>query len=81
MTCQCCGKDFEKLDTHHIRSKGAGGKDETFNLIDVCRKCHTEIHSKGYFSMCSNNATLLIELNKRGWTLQKVLGRYKLTRF
>lgn len=81
MKCECCDIEFALLDVHHVKSRGAGGSDEPFNLINLCRKCHTGIHSKGYYYMCSNFPTLLIELNKRGWTMQKILGRNKLMRF
>jgi len=33
---------------HHIRSRGAGGKDNPENLISLCTDHHTEIHCQGH---------------------------------
>ena len=42
--CFICGK-LGQTDKHHIKSKGSGGDDKEENLIELCRKCHTELHS------------------------------------
>lgn len=42
--CQICG--FRgNTEKHHIKSKGSGGDDIPENLIEVCRICHTKIHT------------------------------------
>ena len=44
--CLKCGfyTGFEIFHLHHIKSRGAGGKDTEENLIGVCFRCHTKIH-------------------------------------
>lgn len=32
-------------DAHHIITQGSGGPDHRYNLLSVCRRCHTKIHS------------------------------------
>lgn len=42
--CKVCGKSGQ-TEKHHIKSKGSGGNDVEENLIEVCRVCHTKIHT------------------------------------
>ena len=42
--CQICGK-VGQTEKHHKKSKGSGGNDTEENLIEVCRICHTKIHT------------------------------------
>ena len=43
--CEYCGKKNCYTNTHHIRSKGAGGDDTADNLIELCGDCHVKAHS------------------------------------
>lgn len=43
--CIVCGE--MGVDLHHIKSRGAGGRDTVENLIPLCRKHHTMIHQYG----------------------------------
>ena len=42
--CQLCGKKTQ-TEKHHKKTKGSGGDDTEENLIEVCRMCHTKIHT------------------------------------
>jgi hypothetical protein len=42
--CQLCGKKAQ-TEKHHKKTKGSGGDDTEENLIEVCRMCHTKIHT------------------------------------
>lgn len=42
--CELCGARGQ-TEKHHIKTKGSGGNDTEDNLIEVCRKCHTRIHT------------------------------------
>lgn len=42
--CQICGKKGA-TEKHHKQSRGSGGNDTEENLIEVCRICHTKIHT------------------------------------
>ena len=46
--CMICGTP-NGLHKHHIISRGAGGKDNPENLIDLCWKCHHKTH-EGWIS-------------------------------
>lgn len=42
--CEICGRKGQ-TEKHHIKTKGSGGNDTKENLIEVCRICHTRIHT------------------------------------
>lgn len=42
--CEICGKKGQ-TEKHHVKTKGSGGNDTKENLIEVCRICHTKIHT------------------------------------
>lgn len=42
--CEYCGKKNCYTNTHHIKSKGAGGDDTADNLIELCSNCHRKAH-------------------------------------
>lgn len=42
--CEICGQTA--VDTHHIKSRGRGGKDEPENLMALCRKDHIKYGDK-----------------------------------
>lgn len=43
--CEVCGA---VADAHHIVSRGAGGSDEPYNLISLCRQHHGDYHQVGW---------------------------------
>lgn len=43
--CEICGGNAEK---HHIVSRGAGGTDEPWNILWLCRFCHRVYHDNGW---------------------------------
>ena len=43
--CLICGST--PSDPHHLTTTGSGGGDNVQNLVSLCRKHHTEIHSIG----------------------------------
>ena len=45
MRCEICGLP---ADRHHVVSRGAGGVDEEYNILLLCRGHHREIHSIGW---------------------------------
>lgn len=44
--CVACGSS--PADPAHIRSRGAGGPDEPWNLLSLCRNCHIYQHRSGW---------------------------------
>lgn len=45
LPCAVCSK--RPVDPHHIKTKGAGGKDTLENLLSLCRMHHRQIHAMG----------------------------------
>jgi len=44
--CLACGRRGPS-DAHHVTTKGAGGGDTIDNIIPLCRRDHTRIHTEG----------------------------------
>lgn len=65
--CVACGK--RPSDPAHIRSKGAGGPDESWNLIALCRRHHSQQHQHGWLSLCRNWPSVGRYLFAQGWQL------------
>ena len=42
MKCAICQNNAHHK--HHIISKSKGGKNDKWNLVEVCGSCHAEIH-------------------------------------
>lgn len=47
--CLCGSECFGGIDPHHVRTRGAGGRDKS-NLVPLCRKHHTELHTIGRYT-------------------------------
>ena len=46
MMCMACHA-MPPSDPAHLKSRKAGGGDQMWNLIPLCRKCHSEQHTIG----------------------------------
>jgi len=42
-TCQMCGKNFAKLEAHHIVPLRDSGSNSIYNLITLCCDCHEKV--------------------------------------
>jgi len=49
--CEICGN--YSAAPHHIRTRGAGGTDESGNLLALCTTHHTEAHAMGIQSFAN----------------------------
>ncbi len=63
--CQLCGK-IERLDRHHIKSKGMGGTRSheilaESNLITLCRQCHRNVHEGNWKLIRSDQCVQVID--------------------
>jgi hypothetical protein len=62
-------KGLEDTCAHHIKSKGSGGPDETFNLMPLCSAHHEEIHKVGTYLFCKKySLTAMKLLHSLGWS-------------
>lgn len=64
-------------DLHHVKTRGSGGGDETWNLMPLCRGCHVTWHAIGHSRFVRLHPHSQIWLTKNGW---KVDGFGKLKR-
>ena len=67
--CVACGGPG--TDLHHIKSRGSGGSDEDFNLVRLCRECHSALHHKGQVRLFKNNLRFASALEEKGWGLDE----------
>ena len=59
--CRLCGKKCRygdpittRADAHHIIFASAGGPDESWNLLHLCRGCHDLVHKVRRFYLSGN---------------------------
>ena len=69
MPCDICGRQ-PPGDPSHIRSRGAGGPDEDWNLVAMCRECHTQWHHFGWATFCRRRPIASFVLMKKGWEME-----------
>lgn len=71
--CLVCG--FHVTDLCHVKSKGAGGPDEPFNILRMCRACHGAQHRLGWGSFLNRYPQVKEELVRKGWEFTEFKGR------
>lgn len=57
-------------DPNHIKTRGAGGKDAEWNLIPMCRRCHSLWHGMGWYSFVTCYPSVRLALERKGWTIE-----------
>jgi hypothetical protein len=76
MKCLACGQ--RPVDACHVRSQGAGGPDEDWNLIPLTRECHQAQHALGWERFLNRYPKVREALIAKGWELEIVHGRFKM---
>lgn len=77
--CPACGQ-YKKLDRCHLKSKGAGGTWDEFNIILMCRDCHIKSHAYGWKKFLDKFPHLINILDEKGWELINEFNIFKLRR-
>ena len=67
-------------DKHHIKTRGAGGTDDGFNLVNLCRTHHQQIHVLGPYRMSEKYPQLKERLHESGWQFVYEFGVMRLRR-
>lgn len=69
--CAVCGRkpgnEFYPIDPSHIRSRGAGGPDEPWNVVPKCRACHGKWGRLGAYRFCQQHPHFGRQLAAMGW--------------
>jgi len=72
--CEVCG--LEGNDPHHIITVRSGGPDHDYNLICVCRSCHTRLHGP-FCSVAKNDLFNIVskreEINIDRYTIYEIM--------
>lgn len=69
---QCVICNHWGVDPCHIKSKGSGGPDADWNLLRMCRNCHTTQHKVGWFKFIEKHPILILIFMSKGWKADKV---------
>lgn len=77
-TCLACSRPAD--DPDHIRTRGAGGGDTVENVAPLCREHHAERHHRGVRHMWTKYPMFRVGLQRRGWEIEEIFGRWKLIR-
>ncbi len=64
--CSVC-RNPAPSDASHIRSRGAGGPDQKFNVVPHCRRHHNEWHQIGAKFFFTRYPHFWIQLEEAGW--------------
>lgn len=66
LNCIACGKMCPS-DPHHLKSVGSGGGDDPWNVIPLCRLCHTSWHTIGASLFLRKFPRVELHLKSKGW--------------
>jgi len=66
--CLLCNQITAK-SPHHIKTRGAGGKDVFWNLVHLCMGHHTEIHKIGIITFTKKYPLFKRFLKMNSWTI------------
>jgi len=70
---------FQGVDLHHLQSRGSGGPDESWNLMELCHRHHVMCHNKGLttFSFAKGHEAVIRWLTRNNWVYSEYLGKWK----
>ena len=77
--CVACGTT-QNVDPCHIQSRGAGGPDEHWNVLPMCRRHHSMQHQIGWIRFGIIYPTVRRALEMRGWKIEKIGNIHKYRR-
>jgi hypothetical protein len=61
---------------HHLKTRGSGGPDETWNMMPVCTLHHNQAHSLGLIRMSIKYPQVRQWLDDNGWQFDEYSGKY-----
>jgi 5-methylcytosine-specific restriction endonuclease McrA len=67
-----------EFDLAHVKSRGAHGPDEEWNLMPLCRFHHGEQHARGIITFISTYPRVRKYLETKGWKLVELVGKLTL---
>lgn len=72
--CKACGRMAACF--HHVKTRGAGGPDDHWNLMPLCQEHHNEIHMKGNQWMAKSYPSIGRWLWEKGWEWDALRNKF-----
>lgn len=72
--CLVCNRPAE---LHHIKTRGAGGGDQPFNLIPLDREHHMEVHQIGLSKFADKYDEVHHWLTTHGWVFVEIQNKWR----
>lgn len=73
-SCVVCARI--PCDPHHLKTVGAHGQiDEDWNVVPLCRQCHSKVHSTGIYTFARAHESFFNWLIDRGWLFNELNGK------
>ena len=74
--CEVCGKPFETMHHHLLKSQSNAGRFERINLIFICHKCHSKISFGDLTGVARYSSKRGLKWVEKIETLKKVRKQY-----
>lgn len=75
--CVACGIDHtEGNEFHHVRTRGAGGGDEAFNMMTLCHRDHTLVHNIGLITFSKRFPKVHDWLTSHDWAISELTHKW-----
>jgi hypothetical protein len=62
--CEACYENTPSEPPHHIRTRGAGGRDDAGNLLALCVAHHRQVHDAGADTFAARYPSLAGKIRK-----------------
>lgn len=70
-----CGRYFKT--SHHVKTRGSGGSNDTWNLMPLCMAHHQEVHSSGLTMFSERHKEVTTWLLKMNWEYDKFYKKWR----
>jgi len=72
--CVACGR--EGVSLHHVKTRGAGGTNDDFNLMPLCQAHHNQVHAVGLSRVAEIYYGIIEWLESNNWKYDKYVARW-----
>lgn len=73
-SCIICNNPSEG---HHIITRGAGGGDDEWNILPLCRREHQQVHAIGLKEFAIRWPSVRMWLKRNGWQFDEYSGKWR----
>ncbi len=73
--CVACGEPPPNV-LHHIKTRGAGGTDDPWNLMPLCVLCHHKVHARGTITFARENKQVNSWLLRNGYSWDPIARKW-----